>query len=145
MKSAEITDQLIEAIESQQYDFLRTNYPNGDMVGHTGSLPATIIGVESVDLALARLIKAVDKVNGILLVTADHGNADEMYDKPKKEGAPIKAKTSHTLNRVPFIVYGADVELKQDDSLGLSNIASTVADFLGVEPNKHWNESLLKK
>ena len=145
MKSAEITDQLIEAIESQQYDFLRTNYPNGDMVGHTGSLPATIIGVESVDLALARLIKAVDKVNGILLVTADHGNADEMYDKPKKEGAPIKAKTSHTLNRVPFIVYGADVELKQDDSLGLSNIASTVADFLGVEPNEHWNESLLKK
>lgn len=145
MKSAEITDQLIEAIESQQYDFLRTNYPNGDMVGHTGSLPATIIGVESVDLALARLIKAVDKVNGILLVTADHGNADEMYDKPKKEGAPIKAKTSHTLNRVPFIVYGANVELKQDDSLGLSNIASTVADFLGVEPNEHWNESLLKK
>ena len=145
MKSAEITDQLIEAIESGKYDFLRTNYPNGDMVGHTGSLPATIIGVESVDLALARLIKAVDKVNGILLVTADHGNADEMYDKPKKEGAPIKSKTSHTLNRVPFIVYGADVTLKQDDSLGLSNIASTVADLLGVESNEHWNESIIEK
>ena len=145
MKSAEITDQLIEAIESQQYDFLRTNYPNGDMGGHTGRLPATIIGVESVDLALARLIKAVDKVNGILLVTADHGNADEMYDKPKKEGAPIKSKTSHTLNRVPFIVYGADVTLKQDDTLGLSNIASTVADLLGVEPNEHWNESIIEK
>ena len=80
-----------------------------------------------------------------MLVTADHGNADEMYDKPKKEGAPIKSKTSHTLNRVPFIVYGADVTLKQDDSLGLSNIASTVADLLGVEPNEHWNESIIEK
>ena len=62
------------------------------MVGHTGSLPATIIGVESVDLALARLIKAVDKVNGILLVTADHGNADEMYDKPQKRELLSKRK-----------------------------------------------------
>ncbi len=145
MKSAEITDQLCEAIESGKYDFLRTNYPNGDMVGHTGSLPATIIGVESVDLALARVIKSVDKVNGILLVTADHGNADEMYEKPKKEGAPLKAKTSHTLNRVPFFVYGADVKLKHEDNLGLSNIAATVCELLGVEPNEHWNESLIEK
>ena len=115
------------------------------MVGHTGSLPATIIGVESVDLALARVIKSVDKVNGILLVTADHGNADEMYEKPKKEGAPLKSKTSHTLNRVPFFVYGADVKLKHEDNLGLSNIAATVCELLGVEPNEHWNESLIEK
>ena len=86
MKSAEITDLLVEAIESGKYDFLRTNYPNGDMVGHTGNYEATVIGVESVDLNLARIKKAVDKVNGILVVTADHGNADEMYEKPKKEG-----------------------------------------------------------
>ena len=76
MKSAEITDQFIEAIESGKYGFLRTNYPNGDMVGHTGNLEATVIGVEAVDLALARVIKAVDKVNGILLIPADHGKAD---------------------------------------------------------------------
>ena len=145
MKSAEITDKFIEAIESGKYDFLRTNYPNGDMVGHTGSLAATIIGVESVDLALARVIKAVDKVNGILLVTADHGNADEMYEKKKTPDAPLKAKTSHTLNKVPFIVYGADVQLKHRDDLGLSNIASTVADLLGIKPNEHWNESLIEK
>ena len=145
MKSAEITDQLCEAIESGKYDFLRTNYPNGDMVGHTGSLAATIVGVEAVDLALARVIKSVDKVNGILLITADHGNADEMYEKKKKPDAPIKAKTSHTLNRVPFFVYGADVKLKQRDDLGLSNIASTVADLLEIEPNEHWNESLIEK
>lgn len=133
MKAAEITDQLCEAIESGNYDFLRTNYPNGDMVGHTGSLAATIIGVESVDLELARVIESVDKVGAVLMVTADHGNADD------------ESKTSHTLAPVPFIVYGADVELKQGDNLGLSNIAATVADFLEIEPNEHWNESLIQK
>ena len=76
-EAAEITDQLVEAIESGKYDFLRTNYPNGDMVGHTGSLPATIIGVESVDLELARVIEACDKANAILMIMADHGNADD--------------------------------------------------------------------
>jgi 2,3-bisphosphoglycerate-independent phosphoglycerate mutase len=145
MKSAEITDKLIEAIESKKFDFLRTNFPNGDMVGHTGNLEATVIGVESVDLALGRIIKAVKAVNGVLMVTADHGNADEMYEKPKKPGAPLKAKTSHTLNKVPFIVYNADVTLKQDDDLGLSNIASTVCEVLGVEPNEHWRPSIIEE
>lgn len=145
MKSAQITDKLCDAIRSGKYGFLRTNYPNGDMVGHTGSLEATIIGVEAVDLALGRVIEAVKDVNGILMVTADHGNADEMYEKPKKPGAPLKAKTSHTLNRVPFIVYNYDCELKQDDDLGLSNIAATVCEVLGVEPNEHWRSSLIKK
>lgn len=145
MKAAEITDVLCAAIESGNYDFLRTNYPNGDMVGHTGNFEATVIGVEAVDLQLARVKKAVDAVNGILIVTADHGNADEMYEKKKKEDAPIKAKTSHTLNKVPFIIYGADVELKQDENLGLSNVAATVADLLEVAPNEHWNESIIKK
>ena len=133
MKAAEITDQLCEAIESGKYDFIRTNYPNGDMVGHTGSLQATIIGVESVDLALARVIESVDKVNGILLICADHGNADD------------ESKTSHTLAPVPFIVYGADVKCKQDPSLGLSNVAATVTDLLGLEPNPSWNESIIEK
>lgn len=143
MKSAEITDQLVEAIESGKYDFLRTNFPNGDMVGHTGNYEATVIGVESVDLNLARIKKAVDKVNGILIVTADHGNADEMYEKPKKEGAPLKAKTSHTLNKVPFIIYGADVEIAEGD-FGLANVASTVAKLLGLEPDEHWLPAIIK-
>jgi 2,3-bisphosphoglycerate-independent phosphoglycerate mutase len=145
MKSAEITDQLCEAITSGEYQFLRTNYPNGDMVGHTGNLEATIIGVEAVDLALGRVLKAVDQANAILLITADHGNADEMYDKPKPDEAVHKAKTSHTLNKVPFIVYNADVELKQGDDLGLSNIAATVCQLLDVKPNEHWNPSLIEK
>ena len=144
MKSAEITDKLIEAIKSGEYDFLRTNYPNGDMVGHTGNYEATVIGVESVDLQLARVKEAVDAVNGILIVTADHGNADEMYEKPKKEGAPIKAKTSHTLNKVPFIVYGADVKMKEGD-FGLSNVAGVGTDLLDLPADEHWNESIIEK
>ena len=97
------------------------------------------------DTCVGRVIDAILAQGGAALITADHGNADEMYEKPKKEGAPLKAKTSHTLNRVPFFVYGADVKLKHEDNLGLSNIAATVCELLGVEPNEHWNESLIEK
>ena len=143
MKGAEITDVLVEAIESGKYDFLRTNYPNGDMVGHTGNYEATIIGVETVDLILARVIKAVDKVNGILLVTADHGNADEMYEKLKKEGDSPKAKTAHTLNKVPFIIYGKDVEIA-DGEFGLANVAATVTKCLDLDKDPAWLEAIIK-
>ena len=83
MKSAEVTDSMINAIESNKYGFIRCNYPNGDMVGHTGNLNATIIGVEAVDLGLSRLIPVIKKENAILVVTAEHGNADEMLEKKK--------------------------------------------------------------
>lgn len=144
MKAADITDDLIEAIKSGKYDFLRTNYPNGDMVGHTGNYEAAIISVETVDLQLKRVLEAVKSVNGILVVTADHGNADEMYEKAKNANAPVKAKTSHTLNRVPFIIYGADVEMKDGDDFGLANVASTIAKLLDMKPNEHWLESIIK-
>ncbi|MEG2909513.1 MAG: 2,3-bisphosphoglycerate-independent phosphoglycerate mutase [Erysipelotrichaceae bacterium] len=143
MKSAEITDELEKAITSGKYDFLRTNYPNGDMVGHTGNYEATIIGVESVDLNLKRIIKAVDRVNGILIVTADHGNADEMYEKSKNPDAAPKAKTSHTLNKVPFIIYGKDVEIAEGN-FGLANVAATVAKLLEVEADEVWLPSIIK-
>ena len=81
MKGAEISDELIKAIESGDYDFYRVNYPNGDMVGHTGNYEATIIGMETVDLCLKRLMDACDKAGAIMIVTADHGNADEMEEK----------------------------------------------------------------
>ena len=142
MKSAEVTDKLIAAIESNEYSFLRCNYPNGDMVGHTGSYDATIIGVESVDLALARVKAACDKVGAILIVTADHGNADEMYDKRKNETDPIKPKTSHTLAKVPFIIYNADVKIKEGE-FGLSNIAATVFKLLGLDIPSSWNEPII--
>ena len=92
---------LIEALKSHQYGFLRVNYPNGDMVGHTGSLPATICSMEALDLALARLYKVCKDEGYIMLVTADHGNADEMLEKNKK--GQIQVRTAHSLNKVPFI------------------------------------------
>ncbi|MEG0095097.1 MAG: 2,3-bisphosphoglycerate-independent phosphoglycerate mutase [Erysipelotrichaceae bacterium] len=143
MKSAEISDELVKAITSGKYDFLRTNYPNGDMVGHTGNYEATIIGVEAVDLNLKRIIKAVDEANGILIVTADHGNADEMYEKSKNPDAAPKAKTSHTLNKVPFIIYGKDVEIAEGN-FGLANVAATVAKLLEVEADEVWLPSIIK-
>ncbi len=144
MKAAEVTDKLIEAIYSGKYGFIRCNYPNGDMVGHTGVFAAAKIAVETVDLCLARVKKAIDETGSILLVTADHGNADEMYEKAKEGQAP-KPKTSHTLNPVPFIVYDptAGHELK-DGNFGLSNVAATVTQLLGVETPSMWDESMLK-
>ncbi len=142
MKAAEITDKLIEAIQSQKYEFLRVNFPNGDMVGHTGSYEATIIGVETVDLCLERIIKVCDEYNCALIVTADHGNADEMYQKSKTPGV-IVPMTSHTLNKVPFVIYNADVEVKEGQ-FGLSNVAATVVKMLGLEPLPMWNESIIK-
>ena len=143
MKSAEVTDLLIEAILSNQYSFLRCNYPNGDMVGHTGNYEATICGMEAVDIALARVKEACDKVGAILCITADHGNADEMYQKAKKPGEAPKPKTSHTLNKVPFIIYGADVKIKEGKEFGLSNIAATVFTLLGLDVPECWDESMI--
>ena len=142
MKAAEVTDKLIEALKSGKYDFLRANYPNGDMVGHTGSFNATRIAVEAVDLCLARVIKAADEAHAILIITADHGNADEMLEKTK--GGTAKAKTSHTLNPVPFIIHDKVQrhEIKEG-SFGLANIAATVTTLLGIDHPDCWEESIV--
>lgn len=145
MKSAEITDDLIEAIKSEKYDFIRCNYPNGDMVGHTGDMDATIIGVETVDLGLTRLLKVCDEYNCTLLVTADHGNADEMLEKNKK--GEIQVRTAHSLNRVPFIIWDKETrhEIIDADSkkYGLANVAPTVAKLLGVEAPDCWEDPMI--
>lgn len=142
MKAAEVTDKLIDALKSGKYDFIRANYPNGDMVGHTGSFSATKIAVEAVDLCLARVVKAVDEAEAILIITADHGNADEMFEKSKSGAA--KAKTSHTLNPVPFIIYDKKQrhEIKAG-SFGLANIAATVTDLLGIDHPDCWEDSMI--
>ncbi|MBQ9557964.1 MAG: 2,3-bisphosphoglycerate-independent phosphoglycerate mutase [Clostridia bacterium] len=142
MKSAEVTDAMIAALKSGKYDFLRCNYPNGDMVGHTGSYDAALIAVESVDIGLARLIKAVDEAGAILLVTADHGNADEMLEKNKK--GVIQVRTAHSLNPVPFIIY--DTQAKHeivDGEYGLANVAPTIAKLLGLTPPASWQPSMI--
>ena len=155
MKCAEITDRLIEVIESGKYDCIRVNFPNGDMVGHTGSLEATICSMEALDLQIGRILPVIDKVGGVCLITADHGNADEMAEFDKKTGTvkrnadgSLKAKTSHTLNPVPFIIYDnkyADrYTVKKDGKFGLSNVAATVVNLLGYEKPEMWDESIIE-
>ncbi len=144
MKSAEVTDKVLEAIESGEYGFIRCNYPNGDMVGHTGDFRATMIGVESVDLGLSRIIKAMDTHDFTLIVTADHGNADDMIERNKKTGA-ISPKTSHSLNPVPFIIYDKDTRYEmKDGNFGLANCAATVAKILGLKAPDMWEEAIIK-
>ena len=156
MKCAEITDKLIECLESGEYKYLRVNFPNGDMVGHTGSLLATRCSMEALDLQLARILKALDKVGGVALITADHGNADEMYEMDKKTGLPkadkngnYKSKTSHTLNPVPCIIYdnvtnGAYTVKADEGKFGLSNVAATMVNLMGFEAPAMWDESSIK-
>ena len=155
MKCAEITDKLIECLESGNYRYLRVNFPNGDMVGHTGNFLATECSMEALDLQLQRILPVIDRLGGVAVITADHGNADEMYEMDKKTGEPkknkdgtMKAKTSHTLNPVPCIIYDNHYrdmyEVKpQNDTFGLSNVAATMVNLLGYEAPSFWDESLI--
>ena len=157
MKCAEITDELISALREGKYTYYRVNFPNGDMVGHTGSLAATRCSMEALDLQLARILKVVDELGGVALITADHGNADEMYEMDKKTKQPkadkngnFKAKTSHTLNPVPCIIYdNTDAKnfysVKQDNgNFGLSNVAATMVNLMGYDAPEMWNESIIE-
>ena len=154
MKAAEIADAMIAALQSGQYKLLRCNFANGDMVGHTGNFRAATMAVEAVDLALARLLPAIQAAGGVALITADHGNADEMFELDKKTKQPaqnkdgsFKAKTAHTLNPVPLVLFdkvtGGRLGLKQTDTAGLSSIAATVANLVGLEKHEKWDESVL--
>lgn len=155
MKCAEITDALIEAVQSGQYRYLRVNYANGDMVGHTGNFEAAVTAMQGLDLQLARLIPAILAVQGTVMITADHGNADEMYELDKKGNVKrdaeghTKAKTSHTLNPVPFVlISGTDdsgYRLRQDLAApGLSNLAATILNLLGFEAPADYDQSLIE-
>ncbi len=155
MKAAEIADAMIAAVQSGQYKLLRCNFANGDMVGHTGNFRAATMAVEAVDLALARLLPAIEAAGGVALITADHGNADEMFELDKKTKQPslnkdgsFKAKTAHTLNPVPLALFdkvsGGRLGLRQTDTAGLSNIAATVANLVGLEKHACWDDSLLE-
>ena len=156
MQCALITDALIDALKSGKYPCLRVNFPNGDMVGHTGSLAATICSLEALDLQLGRILSVVDELHGVALITADHGNADEMAELDKKTGAPklnkdgsYKAKTSHTLNPVPLVIYDnfyADSYTVKEDkgTFGLSNVAATAVNLLGYKAPDMWDESVIE-
>ncbi len=155
MKCAEITDRLIEVAKEGKYRFMRVNFPNGDMVGHTGNYLATVVSVEALDLQLARILEVVDSLGGVALITADHGNADEMCEIDKKTGEPkldkegnMKSKTSHTLNPVPCIIYdnkyADNYKVIEKDSYGLSNIAATLVNLMGYEKPEIWDESMIE-
>ena len=157
MKAAEIADAMIAAVHSGRYRVLRCNFANGDMVGHTGNFRAATMAIEAVDLALSRLLPAIAAADGVALITADHGNADEMYELDRKSGTPKcnadgspKAKTAHTLNPVPLILFGSGgkatprLGLKTSQSAGLSNLAATVANLIGYDRHPSWDGSLLE-
>ncbi len=155
MKAAEVVDATIAALESGKYRYLRLNLANGDMVGHTGSLDAAIIAMEAVDISLGRLLKAIEKANGVALITADHGNCDEMFER-KKDGSfkadaqgRITPRTSHTLNQVPAILFDPKGQVKAKlaktvEKPGLANVAATMLELMGFEPPADYEPSLLK-
>jgi len=155
MKAAEITDALIAELRTGKYRTARVNFANGDMVGHTGHYYAARIAVEAVDLALSRLLPVIDQLGGVALVTADHGNAEEMFEIDRKTGRPSigpngrpRAKTSHTLNPVPLILYdnqtGGRLRLRADDEAGLANVAATITSLLGLRAPAVWRPSLVE-
>ena len=156
MKAAEITDKVAEAILGGKYGFIRLNYANGDMVGHTGVTAAVEIAVETVDLCLGRLVRAIKKANGILIVTADHGNSDDMYECNYKTGEIIydektgepKPRTAHSLNPVFAYVYeptgSLKLRLSGHTDLGISSLAATCLKLLGFEPPKDYTPSIIE-
>ena len=154
MKAAEITDRLIQELESGRSRHARFNLANGDMVGHTGHLDASVQAVEAVDLQIARILRTIERTRGALIVTADHGNADGMFDINPQTGEPaegadgrIRPKTSHTLNPVPFHVFAPGQALDIEKSIrkpGLANVAATVLHLLGYEAPEGYAPTLLK-
>ena len=144
MKAFEITEKTIELLRSGKYKFGRLNFPNGDMVGHTGVVDAIIESVEAVDVCVAKLIKVVCELNGIAVILADHGNADEMF--VVEDGKRI-TKTSHSLNPVPFIIvdsgYEHEYTMAKFNKRGLSNVAATILNLLGFEKVKEYDPSLV--
>ena len=156
MKAAEITDRVIGAIDRNEYRFIRLNFPNGDMVGHTGVLQAVEIAVETVDLCLGRILEAVRKANGILVASADHGNADDMYERSSKTGEVVidpdtgkpKPKTAHSLNPVPFYLYeptgAVKMRISDQPDLGISSLAATCLRLLGFVPPEDYTPSIIE-
>jgi 2,3-bisphosphoglycerate-independent phosphoglycerate mutase len=145
MKAFEILEKSKELLGSGKYKFGRINFANGDMVGHSGNFDAAVIAVETVDKCIGELLKIIDEMDGIAIVTADHGNAEEMYTEKKGVRTP---KTSHTLNPVPFVIYDPgyknEYKISEIEKPGLTNIAATILNLLGFKKVEDYNESLIK-
>ena len=137
MSAPELTDKVVTAIDSRKYDLIVLNYANPDMVGHTGSLPAAIKAVETVDAGLGRIVAAVEKQGGALLVTADHGNCELMRDPAT--GGP---HTAHTTNPVPVLLMGGEATGLRDGRL--ADVAPTLLGLMGLaQPREMTGRSLI--
>ena len=145
MKAAEITDKVIAEIEGGERKFIRVNYANADMVGHTGVNEAVRIAVETVDLCLSRLLPVVEAAGGVVVITADHGNADCLWKEKNGKRAPMVA---HTLNPVPLIIkdYNGNNEFvpAEVDKPGLANIAASICNLLGFSAPENYEPSLVR-
>ena len=155
MKTKEITQELEKALTSKKYKFLRVNFANGDMVGHTGSLDAAVKAVRAVDEAVGHLVAIIDELEGTVIITADHGNCEQMYAVSKKTGETVQGAggnfekmTSHTLNPVPFMVRSPDIgKFELNDKVkdpGLGNIASTILMLLGFNKPTDYLDSIIR-
>jgi 2,3-bisphosphoglycerate-independent phosphoglycerate mutase len=156
MKAAEIAMAGVEALKSGRFDVVRINFANPDMVGHTGDMDATVVACETCDECLGKLLACVEEVGGVFLLTADHGNADDMVQRDKKTNKPVKGKdgkpamlTSHTLSPVPICVGGpglAEEVAFRDDlpDAGLANVTATIFNLMGFEAPADYEPSLLK-
>ncbi|MBQ6540763.1 MAG: 2,3-bisphosphoglycerate-independent phosphoglycerate mutase, partial [Oscillospiraceae bacterium] len=135
MSAEKVRDALCEKMRTGEYDVVICNFANCDMVGHTGVFDAAVKAVETVDACVARVVESTAKMGGISLITADHGNADQMV---AADGQP---HTAHTTNPVPFIIVGADVNLKPGR---LADITPTMLDLMGIrQPEEMTGESLI--
>jgi 2,3-bisphosphoglycerate-independent phosphoglycerate mutase len=136
MSAFEVTEKAIEHIQSGLEDVIILNFANCDMVGHTGNFKATVAAVEAVDSCVGRIIEEIEKVKGVAIITADHGNADKMFEK---DGSPF---TAHTTNPVPFCIIGYPCALKESGNL--ADIAPTMLEILNLEkPEEMKGESII--
>ncbi len=143
MKAREITSMLLSAMERGSYSFLRCNFPNGDMVGHTGVFSAVVRAMETIDDCIGQIAQAAERLGYTLLITADHGNADQMLDTDRQGRATIR--TAHSKNPVPLILCNASGPcMSLSPGGGLANIAATAAQLLELPVPSCWEPSLLR-
>ena len=141
MSAYEVTEKVVEAINSKKYDSIILNFANPDMVGHTGNLEAAVKAIETIDECVQKIVEAVNAQDGKLLITADHGNAEQMIDY--KTGEP---HTAHTTNPVPLILIGMDENVTLKENGKLADLAPTMLDMMGIEkPEEMTGESLLNR
>ena len=153
MKCAEIADKVIEVIDNGEFDLIKLNFPNGDMVGHTGNFQATLASLEIMDIQIGRIRNVVERTGSILILTSDHGNSDDMFERNKKgeivfreDGRP-KPKTSHSLSPVPFLLYDpfydGEYSIEFRKGLGISSIAGTCINLLGYHAPENYDKGII--